>query len=225
MPYLGEYIGQLLAEITMARMQADFEAVRIAELYAAHPLLRYMPVPHFRVPNIDVDAPVVVEALEVSAVPPATQADIRASFLAIVQEQLSVDKIEFTPEDAAKLDLVLVEKMGLMAWPTEGPVDMIAVSRELSTAATTALTQPAGPIDPLNAPDFEQRLRTTAAFAMLKLLQPLGRLQVGVTTMEVREASTTADVVAHFRLRVTEEGLEWSVGEVDGVQTTRLVIE
>src|SRR5437868_1648504 len=64
MPYLGDYIGHLLSEITIARMHADLESVRVAELYASHPLLRNMPVPHFRLPDVDLDIPVVVSKVE-----------------------------------------------------------------------------------------------------------------------------------------------------------------
>ena len=66
MPYLGDYLGHLISEVTMARMQADVEAVRIAELYASHPLLRTMPVPRFRLPEVQVDIPVVINELEPS---------------------------------------------------------------------------------------------------------------------------------------------------------------
>ncbi|MEJ2127120.1 MAG: hypothetical protein P8X84_06440 [Candidatus Bathyarchaeota archaeon] len=50
MPNLGDYLGNLISEVTLARMQADIEAVRIAELYSSHPLLKNMPIPHFRLP-------------------------------------------------------------------------------------------------------------------------------------------------------------------------------
>ena len=61
MPYLGEYLGHLMAELAIARMEADLETVRLAELYAAHPLLRSMPVPHLRLPDVDVDLPVLID--------------------------------------------------------------------------------------------------------------------------------------------------------------------
>src|SRR3989442_8134315 len=64
MPYLGDYLGHLLSEITTARVQADLESVRIADLYASHPLLRHMAVPRFRLPNVTIDAPVVITRME-----------------------------------------------------------------------------------------------------------------------------------------------------------------
>jgi len=64
MPFLGDYLGHLLGEVTIARMQADLETMRVAELYASHPLLKHMPVPHFRAPQIDMDIPVVIHGVE-----------------------------------------------------------------------------------------------------------------------------------------------------------------
>ena len=85
MPYLGDYLGQLLSEIAIARMQADLETVRLAELYAAHPLLRTLPVPHLRLPEVALEIPVLIEASEEprageSARGGATLADMRLRF-------------------------------------------------------------------------------------------------------------------------------------------------
>ena len=64
MPYLGDYLGHLLSEITNARVQADLESVRVADLYASHPLLKHMAVPRFRLPTITIDAPVVMRNMD-----------------------------------------------------------------------------------------------------------------------------------------------------------------
>lgn len=64
MPYLGDYLGHLLSEIATARVQADLETVRMAELYASHPLLKHLPVPRFRLPNLTLDVPVLIQDVE-----------------------------------------------------------------------------------------------------------------------------------------------------------------
>ena len=63
MTYLGDYLGQLMAEVTKARVSADIEAVRIAEMYAEHPLLRNMPIPRFRLPSVEIDVPVLIDRI------------------------------------------------------------------------------------------------------------------------------------------------------------------
>lgn len=60
MPNLGDFIGQLMAEIAIARAQADLEALRIAETYASHHLLKQLPVARVRLAEVKIDVPVVV---------------------------------------------------------------------------------------------------------------------------------------------------------------------
>ena len=63
MPRLGDVIGALLSDAAQARMQADQEAVRIARAYSQDELLRHLPVPRFRLPEITVDLPLLVSGL------------------------------------------------------------------------------------------------------------------------------------------------------------------
>jgi len=64
MPKLGEFIGALLSDVVQARVRADLEAIRVAEVYSSHELLRHLPVPRFRLPDITVDVPVLVAAVD-----------------------------------------------------------------------------------------------------------------------------------------------------------------
>ena len=57
---LGDYLGHLLSEVTKARVQADMETLRIAELYASDPLLKNFPVPRMRLPNLELNVPVII---------------------------------------------------------------------------------------------------------------------------------------------------------------------
>ncbi|MBC2724592.1 MAG: hypothetical protein HGJ97_18370, partial [Desulfosporosinus sp.] len=64
MPYLGDYLGYLITEITNARAQADYEAVNIAERYARDPYLKYLPVPRFKIPTLSIDVPLVINNIQ-----------------------------------------------------------------------------------------------------------------------------------------------------------------
>src|SRR6267154_326622 len=64
MPKLGDFIGALLSDAVQARVRADIEALKVAEAYSGHDLLKYLPVPRFRLPDITVDFPVIVSSLE-----------------------------------------------------------------------------------------------------------------------------------------------------------------
>lgn len=60
MPRLGDFVGALLADAMRARVSADLETVRLAETYSRHDLLRHLPVPRFRMPDLVVDVPVLI---------------------------------------------------------------------------------------------------------------------------------------------------------------------
>src|SRR5438132_458461 len=93
MPALGEYLGTLLAEITSARLQADLEAARIAQLYASHPLLQHMPVPRFRLPSVSLDLPVAVEKIDP---PPPVQVLLATAQLKEIAPPWSLTRIHLT---------------------------------------------------------------------------------------------------------------------------------
>src|SRR4051812_17667499 len=112
MTYLGDYLGQLMSEISMARMQADVETLRIAELYAAHPLLRTMPVPHIRLPDVELDIPVLIKA---SAEPRAGEsarggavlADLRKAFDKALATTLANSEVALTAAENKRLRAAL----------------------------------------------------------------------------------------------------------------------
>ena len=232
MPYLGDYIGQLLSEITIARMQADIEAVRVAELYAGHPLLRNMPVPHFRLPNVEVDTPVVIKRLEEPqagetprGVP--TLEDMRKAFDKVLKQRLSEEGIRLEPKHENKLKAVLDGKMVALTQPVEVSIDIDRVANELSNAAFRTLTVfdlPDRPIDPARRPKLVEKLKEELRVEFLKLRKPPTRLYVLVTTAEIREAGPS-EAITRLHLKISEEGFEWTTIESDGQKQDRLVME
>jgi len=229
MPYLGDYVGQLLSEITIARMQADLEAVRVAELYAGHPLLRNMPVPHFRLPNIEVDVPVVIQQMEEQRVGESprgvpTLADMRKAFDQVLAKQLSEEHIHLKPEHKRKLKSGLDKKVVTLTQPIEIAIDVNRVTDKLASAASRMLTEAGGPVDPEQRSKLEKKLKKEARVEFLKLRKPPKRLQALVTTAEIREAGPS-EVITRLHLKITEEAFEWTTIESDGQKQDRLVIE
>src|SRR5260370_24658169 len=64
MPRLGEVLAALLSDAAQARVRADLETIRIAEAYSRDPLLKNLPVPRFRLPDITVDVPLLISQVE-----------------------------------------------------------------------------------------------------------------------------------------------------------------
>lgn len=226
MPKLGDYIGHLLSEITIARMHADIEAVRVAELYADHPLLRNMPVPRFRMPDVEIDVPVVVKDLEE---PPAGEsphgippiAEMRKVFDQVITSVLAKERITLTATSQKKLATVLDQRVAALTRPSEIAIDMNRVSNDFSINAVKALGEM---IKPEQRAEFEERLKDALRIEFIKIRKPPTRLNVLVTTAEIREAGPN-EVITRLHLKISEEAFEWTTIESDEGKDNRLVIE
>jgi hypothetical protein len=220
MPYLGDYLGHLLSEITIARMQADLEAVRVAELYASHPLLRNMPVPHFRLPDVDLDVPVVIKQVEEPRADESPRggaaiADMRKSFDKVLAANVASRGVDLAPEQKRKLKAVLDARTAALSQPAETSVDVNRVADDLAAAATAALAEPRL---------LEAELKSAARLEFLKLRKPPARLSILATTQEIRDAGP-AENVTRIRLKISEQAVEWTTVESDGQTRERLVPE
>jgi hypothetical protein len=226
LPRLGDYLGQLVSEITIARMHADLEAVRIAELYADHPLLRHMPIPRFRLPEIQLDVPVVIERMDEpsegsSARGGATIRELRKSFDAALASQMRAARTRLKAEQRAELTRFLDEATARLERPAEVAIDVNRVADTLSKTATESLTQLLGPE---KTQGIVANLRDTARSWLLRAQPAPPRLYAVVTTQELREAGPEENLT-RIRLKVSEEALEWTQIELDGQTQNRLVPE
>ena len=226
MPKLGDYIGHLLSEITIARMQADLEAVRVAELYASHPLLRYMPVPRFRMPDVDMDVPIVVKDLEEPADGESSQgnppiAEMRKVFDEVIASLLAKENITLNAPVQKKLKSTLDKRVVALTRPVEIAIDMNRVSHDLSINAVKAMGEA---IRPEKRAKFEETLKDSLRVEFIKIRKAPTRLNVLVTTAEIREAGPN-EVITHLHLKISEEAFEWTTVESDKGKDDRLVIE
>lgn len=232
MPYLGDYLGQLLAEIAMARVQADLETVRLAEFYATQPLLRTLPVPHVRLPDVDLDIPVLVKSSEEPRAGEPARGGAKLSGLAKKFEQIlgvhmAKAGFEPSPADRKKLQAVLNDQIALYGALTEIAVSVSRIADDLTSAAVRAIGEfkPAKGVEKtILSSSFSTDLREAVRREFLKLRTAPPRLSVLVTSQEIREGGTAENVV-RLRLKVSEQGMEWTTIESDGIQQDRLVPE
>lgn len=229
MPNLGDYIGHLVSEITIARMQADLEAIRVAELYVNHPLLRSMPVPRFRIPKVELDIPIVIKHMEEQPseeLPKGapTLGEMRRAFDNVLTKVLDEDDIRVTPDIKNRYKIGLDRKVVGLYQPREVAVDTNRVADELSKTASMILAESGGPVAPSRQPEFEEKLKEMARMEFHKLRKSPPRLQVLVTSSEIREAGPS-EFLTKLHMSITEEAFEWTIIESEGVKRERLVIE
>lgn len=226
MPKLGDYIGHLLSEIAIARMQADIESVRIAELYADHPLLRSMPVPRFRMPDVEIDVPVVVKGLEDSpkgesshGTPPI--AEIRKVFDKVFAAVITKERITLSTADKKRIEAVLNRRTVALTRPNDMAIGANRVADDFTANAVKVMGEL---IKPEKRAEFLETLKDTLRIELVKNIKPSTRLNVLVTTGEIREAGPS-EVITHLRLKISEEAFEWTSIETDEGKKDRLVIE
>ena len=58
---LSDFLGNILSQISEARKQADKASIALAEYYAQDKLMRCLPVPRVRLPNIELTIPVAIK--------------------------------------------------------------------------------------------------------------------------------------------------------------------
>ena len=98
---------------------------------------------------------------------------------------------------------------------------------ELTTAAIRVIDEaspPPEPSEPATSAPIAHGLRESAQLEFLKLRTAPPRLFVLVTSPEIRELGNPENVT-RLRLKVSEEGVEWTTIELDGVEHDRLVPE
>lgn len=231
MPYLGDYLGHLLSEITNARVQADLEAVRIAELYASHPLLKHMPVPHFRLPAVTLDVPVVINEMETGGKGTALKVKIqpihmRRSFDNILVPQLERAGIKLSSRETMDLKRELDQKANVLKKSQKVPISVTHIADEMISTVVEKLRESGREKeeDLARIDKMAEDLRTASHVEFTKFLYEPDRLNVRVTNKELREAGPS-ELLTQIRLSITEEAMEWAVIESDGKIKSRLVQE
>lgn len=235
MPYLGDFLGHILAELTISRMQADLESLRIADFYASHPLLKTMPVPRFRLPQVDVDVPFVIDHAEEAPEEGAVRGSVSLAELDVMLDKaLTVDLekrgIHLPAASVRRIERAAEARIEeLRAEPAEISVDTQRIARDLAEIAAHELAEvedrEEGERITADRVKVEEALETAIRNELLRKRTPPPRLLVRVATDQVRESGPT-ERIGHIRLSVSEEHLEWTVIESEsGEKHQRLIPE
>ncbi len=229
MTYLGDYLGQLMSEVTKARMNADIEAVRIAEIYAEHPLLKNMPIPRFRLPTVEIDLPVLVDKITGTepGESPKLNPDIKDLKLAFTKSMTVVIKelkIKLTREQIKKITLIINKDIEDNYKPDETSFNARALADRLTEITTKSTREIGGIRDTAIISGFKTKLESLSRkqFLSIKLFPP--RLKVLVTSSEIREVGSKENLTI-FKLKISEEAYEWTSIETEDGTKQKLVIE
>lgn len=212
MPSLGEFVGALLADAAQARIRADVEMVRLAEVYNQDPYLRNLPVPRFRLPEITVDVPLLI--LDVSGVAGAPgalpfQEPSTTELRSVVRAGMRTSGIRLPRAMSSKVPADVIDRVrDLFASGSPRLLNLNSVSADIAQIVVDVTNKTPG-VEP--QPDQLEALRTATAEAahellMTKLPMSLG-WQVAVTAAEIK-AQESSDSIVHLRLTLSEDNYE-----------------
>lgn len=248
MPRLGDLVGSLMTEFTLARVRADLESVKLVELYRKEGLLEGASVPRFRMPDVTVDLPLLVSELEsgdsTSGFNRPTAVDVRES----IREAAASTRFKLDANMEEEIVKQLDVELDAM-WKTPQPLDAaLLLARDAALkldpmvrkrvasrpSMRDALSAPRPrELDPkLSAEDLDAETRTFLRSVELRLkTKAIGSIGQGprfimsAKTSEIRETGDPS-LVARVSMTFKEDGFEVvSVESGDGVSQVRLVPE
>jgi len=225
---LGDYLGQLLAEITIARAQADLEAVRIAELYANHEYLKHFPVPRVRIRDIDLDIPIIILETEDSPSDESPRGGVspnvmRERFDSILDQQLKLYSIDISANDRKEINRNLDSAIEQLNRPKFVQADTNLAADKFTLGIRSVLIKRDFAPNVLKV--FLESTQKAARTDFINARSPPPRVLVGTTNAQIREAHP--DSIVRMSFKISEEGMEWTIisADEDGDRDIRLVPE
>lgn len=237
MPNLGDYIGYIMTEITNARAQADYEAVNVAERYAIDPYLKHFPIPHFRMPDVKIEFPVVINDIEE---PTGKRSNdqiltyMQTKFNNILPKhlnKLNLDKLNNKKTKSLPLNNSIRKKTDTIFTEFKQldntPVRITHLADKLVSSINSELNQ----LTPLEQKEnkekierISQELKQQLYSEFSKYLHDQPRLNVSANTSDIKNAGPK-DILAYVRITFTEEAYEMTTVEEDNQKTRRLIPE
>ena len=231
MPNLGDFLGQLISELLIARAQADLESLRIAEAYKSDSLLKHFSIPRFRLPTVTLDVPVAIK--EVS---PITE-DKKPGGVVIYSDEIAKNILK---DVIVQFDNLRVKHIDTEITKMEKEVK-IYLSQTLSDTQAHKIQDIADQIADTLAKGLvaqpEILTKKTSEGILLKkritdvikkhLIQHTTmppRLGIIVNTKELIEIGRD-DLFIRLNLSFTESGVEWTVIESDDKLEDKLIPE
>ncbi len=229
MPKLGEFIGAILSDAVQARVRADMEALKIAELYSGHELLKHFPVPRFRLPDITVDFPVAVTAT--GEAPPGTEgkffkAPEKTELTLVVRKALLAAEVYLPYSERRKVYAAVHRNAKILF--EGGPQILLnsqKVSKEITTTAsavTSGLIKARGE-EPDNLMVLEGSLRIGMQNLLLQKLTESPHLKVNVSSSDIKMHGDSESLL-RVRLTISEDSYEL-ISRNDGGQGYTLTPE
>jgi len=203
---LSDYIGQLLRELTIARVKADLEAARVAELYSQHELLKHFPIPKIRLSEFEVELRFLILGAENDSEDKAVVKRIGANFKSFASDVIKRKKIKLSRDARSKLGRMVDAKVLEIEASITRRFDLPSIATIMALILEKVLKE--NDIDRDAIREAREETEKLTRDSILDELAGKPRLRVAVTSKELKEADPES--ITTLSLRAKEEGVEWT---------------
>lgn len=203
---LGDYIGQVLSELTIARVNADLEAVRVAELYSQHELLKHFPVPKIRLSEFDAELRFLILVADNPPMDNKLAQKIGENFKKSAIEVTERRNIQLTEKAKLKLGKMVDVRVLEIEGSTTRRFDMPSMATRMAPIIGNVLGDSG--LEKETISELQAEIASLTRDSIMSELSDKPRLKVAVTSKELKEANP--DSITTISLKATEEGLEWT---------------
>ena len=228
---LAELLGAVMGGLVRGRAAADLETVAVAERYRTNPLLHHLGVPRFRVPEVRLSIPLVIEGTLPPRQPqPAVDVHDPEDLAELTVNVLkTLDPPPSAPALRAVRKLFVERGVALAPSLLEGEMrfaDLLGLTETMCRTAAQALSrsmEEEGEKRPELLLRWQNRLREMLVVRLIEKAGDFGELQVDATTSQVRENAGPGRT-AVLTVRLIEDGLEWVLDREDGEEERSTLI-
>ncbi len=203
---LGDYIGQVLSELTIARVNADLEAARVAELYSQHELLKHFPVPKIRLSEFDAELRFLILDAETDPKDKKVVKRIGENFKRFAIEVTERRDIKLNENAKLKLGKMVDVRVLEIEGSTTRRFDMPSMAARMAPIIENVLEDSNLGKDTIS--ELQAEIDNLTRDSIMNELSDKPRLKVAVTSKELKEANP--DSITTISLKAIEEGLEWT---------------
>lgn len=203
---LSDYIGQLLRELTIARVIADLEVARVAELYSQHELLKHFPIPKMRLSEFEVELRFLILGAENDSEDKAVVKGIGANFNSFAIDVIKRKGITLSEDAKSRLGRMVDARVLEIEASTTRRFDLPSIATRMAPMLEKVLED-----SDLDRDAIREVLVETEKLTRDSILDELSgkpRLRVAVTSKELKEADPESIIT--LSLKAKEEGLEWT---------------
>lgn len=203
---LSDYIGQLLRELTIARVKADLEAARVAELYSQHELLKHFPIPKIRLSEFEVELRFLILGAENDSEDKAVVKGIGANFNSFAIDVIKRKGITLSEDAKSRLGRMVDARVLEIEASTTRRFDLPSIATRMAPMLEKVLED--SDLDQDAIRDVLAETEKLTRDSILDELSGKPRLRVAVTSKELKEADPESIIT--LSLKAKEEGLEWT---------------